>query len=142
MVKWGKWVVFGPIISTFEVFSKAVHQVFRKFYRMTGIKKRVNVIVQIFKKWVIIGSKYAKIQNFYIICALKFAEILYDNRHVQGDCRFIVVSLRGDVKVTVVSFFRTAFIIRNFDDCFVFSGSFTDQTGGPFYFLLVYFVKL
>ena len=32
--------------------------------------------------------------------------------------------------------------MQSFDDCFVFSGSFTSQTGGPFYFLQAYFVKL
>ena len=45
-----EWVIFGPKINTYAVFSKSVHLVFVKLYRMTDTKKWLKVYVWIFKE--------------------------------------------------------------------------------------------
>ena len=45
-----EWVIFGPKINTYAVFSKSVHLVFLKLYRMADTKKWLKVYVWIFKE--------------------------------------------------------------------------------------------
>lgn len=37
-LKCEKWVIFGPKVTTFELFFKSIHQVFLKSYQTTCIK--------------------------------------------------------------------------------------------------------